>query len=306
MSRHASARDPARAVVAGLSDTAHEGMGHAPVTIVEPVGNSFSIDWGELWRYRDLLYFLTRRDIKVRYQQTFLGVAWALLVPVTQMVIFGIIFGRIARLPSDGLNPFVFYLAALVPWQYFANALGTSSTSLVTYSHLLTKIYFPRLYIPIGICVAGLVDFAIAFGVLIVVMISMQIVPPVSLLLIPFLVLITFATTLGAGLFLSSLHVKYRDVRFAIPFLIQVWMYCSVVLPFSQVPREWGIWRYLYGINPMAGVVEGFRWCLFHDQMVSVDPPWRLILVGLPVTFLLLGFGLHYFRRTERLFSDVV
>jgi lipopolysaccharide transport system permease protein len=289
-----------------LAQGVYDEMGQERVTIIEPVGSALSLNWPELWRYRDLLYFLTLRDIKVRYQQTLLGVAWAILVPLTQMAIFGVIFGRVAGLPSDGLNPYLFYLAALVPWQYFSNALGASSTSLVTYSNLLTKIYFPRLYIPVGICVASLVDFAIALALLLIVMSGMQIVPPASILLIPLLMLIACATTLGTGLLLSALNVKYRDVKIVIPFLIQIWMYCSVILSFSQLPEEWGVWRYLYGVNPMAGVIEGFRWCLLHDQMTPVEPPWRLVLVGVPVAISLLILGLHNFRRTERLFSDVV
>jgi lipopolysaccharide transport system permease protein len=276
-----------------------------PVTLIRPLEATRGVDWDELWRYRDLLRFLVLRDVKVRYQQTFLGIAWALLVPLTQMAIFGLIFGLVAKLPSDGLNPFVFYLAALVPWQYFANALGTSSTCLATYSHLLTKIYFPRLYIPVAICIAGLLDFAIAFSMLLVVMLGMQILPPAAVLLVPALLVITFTTALGAGLLFSSIHVKYRDVKFVVPFLIQIWMYGTVVLPFSQLPERWGSWRYLYGLNPMAGVVESFRWCLLHPRMDAVEPPWRLLLVGAPVSILLLLVGLKRFRRSEREFADV-
>ncbi len=290
----------------GLSDHELDGIARAPVTIVEPVSRTHRLDWEELWRYRDLLYFLTLRDIKVRYKQTLLGVAWAVLVPLTQMIIFGVIFGRVAKLPSDGLDPFLFYLAALVPWQYFSNTLGASSTSLVTYSHLLTKIYFPRLYIPVGICVAGLVDFAIASALLLAVMLYLGILPSTSALLLPLLLAIAMATSLGAGLILCSLNVKYRDVKFVVPFAIQIWMYGSIILPFSQLPSEWGAWRYLYGLNPMVGVIEGFRWCLLADQMTGALPPWRLVAVGIPVAWMLLMFGLGYFKKTERLFSDSV
>jgi len=281
-------------------------MGRVPVTIIEPIKSSIALDWGELLRCRDLLYFLILRDVKVRYKQTLLGVGWAIIVPLTQMAIFGVIFGRVARLPSDGLNPFLFYLAALVPWQYFANALSASSTSLVTYSHLLTKIYFPRLSIPLGVCIANLVDFAIALAMLLLVMLGMRILPASSVILIPLLMVVAFVTALGTGLLLSAMNVKYRDVKFIVPFLIQIWMYGSVVLPFSQIPEDWGAWRYLYGLNPMAGVIEGFRWSLLHPEMSQVDPPWLLFTMGLPVTFFLLFFGLHYFRRTERLFADIV
>ncbi|MDB4433328.1 ABC transporter permease [bacterium] len=283
-----------------------DAMGQAPVTIIEPTKGPLALDWGELWRYRDLLYFLILRDLKVRYKQTLLGVGWAVLVPLTQMAILGVIFGKVARLPSDGLNPFLFYLAGLVPWQYFANALSTSSTSLVTYSQLLTRIYFPRLSIPIAICIANLVDFAIAFAMLLLVMLGMGILPASTIVFVPLVMGVAFVTTLGTGLLLSAMNVKYRDVKFVVPFLIQIWMYVSVVLPFSQIPENWGAWRYLYGLNPMVGVIECFRWSLLHPEMSQVDPPWLLFMMGLPVTFFLLFFGLHYFRRTERVFADVV
>jgi len=276
------------------------------VTIIEPLTRRPAVDLGECWHFRDLLYFLTWRDVKVRYKQTLLGVAWAILVPLTQMAIFGVIFGKVAKLPSDGLDPFLFYLAALVPWQYFAGALGQSSASLVNSAHLLTKIYFPRLFIPLAVSLAGLVDFAIAFAMLLVGMLWLGIIPAPSLVLIPVLLLLTLATSLGAGLMLSALNVKYRDVKFIVPFLIQIWMYASVLLPFSKLPESWGAWRYLYGLNPMAGIIESFRWCLLHHEMSAVTPPWALLAMGLPTTAGLLVFGFLYFQRTERLFADSV
>jgi lipopolysaccharide transport system permease protein len=238
-----------------------------PVIRITPPRGWISLNLSELWAQRELLFFLTWRDIKVKYKQSLLGFAWAIIVPFTQMLIFGTIFGQIARLPSDGLNPYLFYLAGLVPWQYFANALTQSSNSLVGFAQLLTKIYLPRLFIPIGSCMAGLIDFFIAFVILLVMIVGLGITPAATTILLPVLILIAFATALGAGLILSAMNVKYRDVKFIVPFLVQIWMYCSVLLPFSKIPASWGVWRYLYGLNPMAGVIEGFRWCLLHPSM---------------------------------------
>ena len=243
-----------------------------PIIDIRPPSGWISLNLGEMWQYRDLLYFLTWRDIKVKYKQTLLGFSWAIIVPFSTMVIFGTIFGKVAKLPSDGLNPYLFYLAGLVPWQYFANSLSMSSNSLVGQVGLLTKIYLPRLFIPLGTCISNLVDFIIAFTILILMMFVLRLVPAATIILVPLLMLIAFATALGVGLTLSALNVKYRDIRFVVPFLIQMWMYCSVLLPFSSIPKvirgwELGIWRYLYGLNPMAGVIEGIRWCLMHHKM---------------------------------------
>ena len=283
------------------------------VTDIQPSKGWTSLNLAEMWQYRDLLYFLTWRDVKVRYKQTLLGFAWAILVPLSTMVVFGTIFGKIAKLPSDGLDPYLFYLAALVPWHYFANSLTMSSNSLIGQANLLTKIYLPRLFIPLSSCVSNLVDFAIAFVILIVMMMCMKIVPAVTILIVPLLVLIAFCTALGVGLVLSAMNVKYRDIRYVVPFLVQMWMYCSVLLPFSKIPQSWGIWRYLYGLNPMAGVIEGCRWCLMHHEMfldegrtVPVSPPLGLIAMGIPVMSVLLVFGLYYFKRMEKMFADIV
>lgn len=238
-----------------------------PVRLIEPGTGWRSIDLTELWEGRELLYFLTWRDIRVRYTQALLGIAWAVLVPFFQMVIFTVIFGKLAGLPSDGLPQPVFYYSALLPWTYFATALTLSSQSLVSNSSMLTKVYFPRMLMPMASCVAGLFDFAIAFVVLVLMMAFYGIGFGVPALLIPFILLIAFMTALGTGLFFAALNVKYRDVRHVIPFLIQAWMFCTVILPFSKIPEDLGIWRYFYGLNPMACVVEGFRWCLLNQGM---------------------------------------
>jgi lipopolysaccharide transport system permease protein len=222
------------------------------------------------------------------------------------MVIFGVIFGKVARLSSDGLDPFLFYLCGLVPWQYFSNSLTLSSGSLVAQSHLMTKVYFPRLFIPLSACLASGVDLAIAFALLIGVMLCLGLLPAATVVLVPLLIVIAFAVSLGAGLALSALSVKYRDVRFVVPFLVQVWMYGSVLLPFSQLPEQWGAWRYLYALNPMVGVIESFRWCLLHPEMEGVNPPWLLLAMGIPATLLLLATGIRVFHRTERQFADTV
>lgn len=284
-----------------------------PVISIRPPKGWMSLNLGEMWQYRDLLYFLIWRDVKVKYKQALLGFAWAVIVPFSNMVIFGTIFGKVAKLPSDGLNPYLFYLAALVPWQYFGNSLTTASTSLVGQSHLLTKIYLPRLFIPMGACIANFVDFTIAFAILVVMMFSLKIVPAATIIFIPLLILIAFATALGAGTLLSAMNVRYRDIGYVVPFLIQMWMYCSVLLPFSQLPEKWGTWRYFYGINPMVSVIEGTRWCLMHHQMfldeektIPIAAPLGLLIVGVISAAALLTAGLYYFKRMERTFADIV
>ena len=291
-----------------------EGVtGGLPVIDIRPPSGWISLNLAEMWRYRDLLYFLAWRDVKVKYKQALLGFAWAIIVPFANMVILGTIFGKVAKLPSDGLNPYLFYLAGLVPWQYFANSLTISSNSLVGQANLLTKVYLPRLFIPLSVCIADIVDFAVAFVVLVLLMLLMNIVPAATILLVPLLVLITFSTAFGVGLVLSALNVRYRDIRYVVPFLVQIWMYCSVLLPFSKIPHSWGIWRYLYGLNPMAGVIEANRWFLMRHEMfldemrtIPLPAPWGLLSVGVLTTTILLIFGLYYFKRMEAMFADIV
>ena len=290
-----------------------------PVVHIRPARGWIALDFRELWQWRELLYFLTWRDVKVKYKQTLLGFAWAVIVPVGHMAVLGTIFGHFAHTPTDGLNPYLFMLMGLVPWQYFANSLSLASNSLVGYSHLITKIYFPRLFIPLGICLADVVDFLLAFSVLLVMIIFMQGFPALTIVFVPVLMLIAFATALGTGLALSALNVRYRDIRFILPFVIQIWMYVSIIVPASQVRERWGQLAYwLYGLNPMVGVIEGTRWCLMHHlmfiektvlgevQRIPVSCPWDLVIAGLPVTFLMLIFGLYYFKRMEKLFADIV
>ena len=249
--------------------------GDTPVTVIRPLKGWIAIDFAELWRYRELFGFLVWRDVLVKYKQTLLGFAWAILVPFFQMIVFTIIFGNFGKVPTNGLPGPVYYFAGLLPWTYFATSLSTAGNSLVGSAGMLTKIYFPRLIVPAGPCISSLVDFAIAFGFFIGVMLFFHILPAATILLIPVFLALAFATALGIGLFFSALMVKYRDVRYVIQFLIQLWMYCTVIIPFSQINlrfEHYGAWRYLYGLNPMAGVVEGFRWSLAHHEMTVSRP----------------------------------
>jgi lipopolysaccharide transport system permease protein len=254
----------------------------------------------DLWEYRELLYFLVWRDIKVRYKQTALGAAWAVLQPLLTMLVFTVIFGRLAKVPSDGIPYPVFAYTALLPWQLFAFALTESSQSLVTNKNLLTKVYFPRLIVPMASVFAGLVDFAIAFLLLIVLMVIYHVKPSIAAAWLPVFLLMTIATALSVGLWLSALNVKFRDVRYLIPFLTQFWMYATpVAYPSSLVPEPWREW---YGLNPMSGVVEGFRWALLGKS----GNPGLLVWVSVTAVALLLIGGLYYFRRTEATFADIV
>lgn len=256
----------------------------------------------ELWKYRELLYFLIWRDIKVRYKQTALGAAWAIIQPFMTMVVFSLFFGKLAKMPSDGIPYPIFSYAALLPWNYFAQALGNSSNSLVTSAHLITKVYFPRLIVPVASVAAGLVDFIIAFTVLVGMMWYFNLTPTAGVLLLPFFLVLALITSLGCGLWFSALNVEYRDVRYVIPFLIQFWMFATpVVYPASLVEELGEPWITLYGLNPMVGVVEGFRWALF-----GTDPPKLMILFSFLVAIALLVSGAYYFRRMEKRFADVI
>jgi len=270
------------------------------VTYIKPAKGWLSIDFKELWRYRELIYFLTWRDIKVRYKQAVLGIAWAILQPLMTMVIFTVIFGNLLGTPSEGIPYPLFSLTALLPWQLFASALQRSSTSLVGNANLLTKIYFPRLAIPLASIFAALVDFLISFVVLIGVMVYYRYMPGWNALWVPLLVLLALLTALAVGLWLSALNVQYRDIQQIVPFLIQVWMYASpIVYPIETIPA--GIWRWLYGLNPMVGVIQGFRWALLG----GAPPDLTLVISGAMVLILLVS-GLYYFRRMEKTFADIV
>jgi lipopolysaccharide transport system permease protein len=254
----------------------------------------------ELWRYRELLGFLALRDLKVRYKQTALGVAWAVIQPLFTMLVFSIFFGALAKIPSDGVPYPLFVLVALLPWQLFAYALTQSSNSLVNEQRLITKVYFPRLLVPLASVVSGLADFAVAFVLVLLFMVGYGVTPSWNLLAVPLLVLFAVATALAVGLWLAALNVQFRDVRYAVPFLTQIWMFLTpVAYPSSLVPEAY---RPLYGLNPMAGVVEAFRWALLGQGELSVG----LLAVSVGTVLALLAGGLYYFRRLERTFADIV
>jgi lipopolysaccharide transport system permease protein len=271
-----------------------------PLTIYMPTHGWMSLRLGELWHYRELLYFLIWRDIKIRYKQTALGVAWAVLQPLITMVIFSVIFGQLAKLPSDDIPYPVFSYAALLPWGLFSGALQRASTSLVTNANLITKVYFPRLVIPISAVAAGLVDFLISFVVLLGLMLFYKISLSWAIITIPLFVLLAILTAMAVSLWLSALNVQYRDVQYMVPFLIQAWMYASpVAYSTGLIPS--GPWRVIYGLNPLVGVIQGFRWALLGGQ-----PPDVLIGISVVIVVVLLVSGLFYFRRMERTFADVV
>jgi len=272
----------------------------APVIVIRPSQGWASLKLQELWEYKDLLYFLTWRDIKVRYKQTVLGASWAIIQPLFTMVVFSLFFGKLAKIPSDGVPYPIFAFAALVPWTFFANGLSQSSNSLVGSSHLITKVYFPRLVIPISSVISGTLDFAISFLVLLGMIVFYGITPTGNMIWLPFLLLLAFVTALGVGMWLSAMNVQFRDVRYAVPFLVQFWLFATpIAYPSSLVPESW---RTLYGLNPMAGVVEGFRWALLGEAQA----PGPLLVVSALMVVLLLVSGVYYFRRMEKTFADVI
>ncbi len=266
---------------------------------IEPYHGRIPLNLKEFWRYRELLYFLVWRDIKVRYKQTLLGAAWAIIQPFFTMVVFSIFFGRMAQMASNGYPYPIFSYTALLPWTYFSGALSLAANSLVGSGGLITKVYFPRLIVPVSSVLSGLVDFAFAFLVLIGMMVFYGYAPTVYTILLPLFLLLALVTALGVGLWFAALNVKYRDVRYLIPFLTQFWLFATpVVYPSSLLEQPW---RTLYGLNPMVGVVEGFRLALLGDR-----PPELMILVSAIVSILLLISGVYYFRRTEDTFADLI
>lgn len=274
--------------------------GYLPVTYIRPSKGWISLNLRELWVYRDLFYFLVWRDIKVRYKQTVLGAAWAILQPFFTMVVFSIFFGRLAGIPSDGVPYPIFSYAALVPWQFFANGLSNSSNSLVGSSNLIKKVFFPRLVIPISAVLSGIVDFILAFVVLLIMMAVFGIVPTKNVIWLPFLLLLALITSLGFGLWFSALNVQFRDIRYAVPFMIQAWLFITPIAYPSSLLNE--PWQTLYAINPMAGVVEGFRWALLDTD----TQPGSMVFVSAIVASAVFVGGLYYFRRMEKTFADVV
>jgi lipopolysaccharide transport system permease protein len=271
-----------------------------PVTRIRPTRGWVSLKLGELWEYRELLYFLTWRDVKIRYKQTVLGAAWAIIQPFFTMLVFSLFFGKLAHMPSDSIPYPIFTFAALVPWTFFANGLTHGANSLVLSQNLLKKVYFPRLAIPISTVFSGVVDFALAFLVLLGMMLYYGIVPTAHVLWLPLLMLLALATALGVALWLSAMNVQFRDVRYTVPFLTQFWLFATPVAYPSSLLHE--PWRTLYAVNPMVGVVEGFRWALLGSDAAS----WPVIIVSSMVAAALLISGAFYFRRLERTFADVV
>lgn len=268
--------------------------------VIAPSTGWIALNLKDVWEYRELLFFLAWRDIKVRYKQTALGAAWAILQPLLTMVVFTLVFGRMLKAPSDGIPYPVFAYCALLPWQLFAHSLTQSSQSLVGNERLISKVYFPRLIIPLSSIFSGLLDFGISFIVLIAMMLVYGIVPSMAIVTLPFFILLAVASALAVGLWLSALNVQYRDIRYTIPFLTQIWLFATpVAYASSLIPEPWRTW---YGLNPMAGVVEGFRWALLGK---TNDATGLLIVSCLAVAALLLG-GLFYFRRMEREFADII
>jgi lipopolysaccharide transport system permease protein len=278
--------------------SAQEAVSHIRL---QPTRGWVPIRLKELWQYRELLYFLTWRDIKVRYKQTVLGVLWALIQPFMTMVVFSLFFGQLARVPSDGLPYPIFNYAALIPWTLFSQGLTMSANSLVSSANLLRKIYFPRLVIPISSILSGLVDFALSFTILFGLMLFYGVAPTINVIWLPLLILLALVTSLGVGLWLSALNVQFRDVRYTIPFLTQLWMFITPIAYPSSLIQDQTL-RLIYSLNPMTGVVEGFRWALLGTDTA----PNTMILVSAAAAFTLLISGLFYFRRMERTFADVV
>lgn len=272
----------------------------AEVTILRPRKGWVALDLQGLWHYHELLYFLVWRNIKVRYKQTVLGASWALIQPLATMAVFSIFFGKLAKVPSDGVPYPLFAYCGLLPWQLFSYAMTESSNSVISNQQLITKVYFPRLVIPISAVISGLVDFAIAFSLLLIMMPFYGIMPTARILVLPLFILFAIATALAIGLWLSALNVEYRDVRYTIPFLMQFWLLITpVAYPSSMVPAKW---RPLMGLNPIAGVVEGFRWALLGNGSASGP----LMLVSIVIVVVLLFGGIVYFRRMETTFADLV
>jgi lipopolysaccharide transport system permease protein len=293
--------DPEQTLLSKLEFPRNRGkVTDTTVIRIQPSRRWPSLDFRELWSYRELLYFLVWRDVKVRYKQSALGAAWAILQPLVTMVIFTLIFKNLADMPSDGLPYSIFAYTALLPWNLFAGALNRCVISLVGQANMISKVYFPRLLVPFAATVSGVVDFAIAFVLLIVMMLWFGVLPTWGLLLLPVFILLALIAALSVGLWLSAINVQYRDVGHAIPFFVQLWMFASpVAYPVSEIPEKW---RLIYSLNPMAGVIEGFRWALLGKE----QPDLGVIAITSIVTAILFFGGIIYFKRMEDTFADVV
>jgi len=270
------------------------------VTLIKPTNGWAALNLRDLWLYRELIFFMTWRDLKVRYKQTLLGVGWAILQPFMTMIVFSIFFGSLAQVPSDGVPYPIFTYTALIPWTLFSKALQDASRSLVANSHMITKVYFPRMILPISSVLAGVVDFLIAFLVLLGMMLYFNITPTANAWTLPLFLVLAVITAIAVGLWLSALNVLYRDINYILPFLTQFWMYLTpIAYPSSMVPEKW---QAIYALNPMTGVVEGFRWALLGTG----QPPGLMTFVSAGVAIILLISGMFYFKRMERLFADRV
>ena len=276
------------------------GDANEPTVFIRPRKSWFHLDLASIWAYRELLYFLVWRDLKVRYRQTAIGASWVLLQPLLTMALLTVVFSNFAGMPSEGFPYPIFALTALLPWTMFSNSLSRGSESVVGNANLVTKVYFPRLILPLSGALSPLVDFALSFLVLIGMMIWYGIVPTISLLALPLFVVLAVCTALSVGVWLAALNVRYRDVRYAVPFMVQIWMFASpVAYSVEEVPEKW---RLLYSLNPMAGVIEGFRWAVLG----KASPDFKLILVSTAVVLALLTGGVVYFRQMESKFADEV
>jgi len=270
-----------------------------PLVSIRAGGRGAPIDLKSLWDYRELLYFLTWRDVKVRYKQTALGAAWAIIQPLFTMIIFTIFFGKLANMPSDGIPYPIFAYAALLPWTFFSNAITSSGNSLVGSAHLITKVYFPRMIIPGAAVAAGLIDLLVAFGILIVLMIYYGVGVTWNLLMLPALILLTTVLAVGVGMWTSALNVKYRDIRYALPFAIQLTMFATpIIYPLSLVPERW---RWTLSLNPLTGIIEGYRAAFFGRPF-----NWPALAISSTITFALLIYAAYHFKRMERTFADIV
>lgn len=266
--------------------------------IVIEAGRSERNYWKDIWRYRELFYILSWRDIKVRYKQTVIGAAWSIVRPVLTTIIFTIVFSRVAKLGYAGAAPYALMVyAGMLPWQFFSNALTEASNSLIGNTNLISKVYFPRLIVPASSVITSMVDFAISFGILLVMLVIYQFLPPWQIIILPFFIVLSFLAAFGTGLYITALNVKYRDFRYIIPFIVQFGLYITPVgFASSNIPIKW---RLLYSLNPMVGIIDGFRWCILGDEMY-----WPGFLVSVAVILFFLWLGIWYFRRTEKSFAD--
>jgi lipopolysaccharide transport system permease protein len=274
-----------------------------PLLVIEPKKSWSAVDLRDLWRYRELFYFLTWRDVKVRYKQTTLGAAWAIIQPVLNMLLFTVLFGKLARMPSDNIPYPLFAFSGLLPWTFFANSITSSGNSLVGSSHLITKVYFPRLIIPSASVMAGMVDFAFAFAVMVALIVWYQVPIGVDFLMLPVLILLTSMLALGVGMWLSALNVKYRDIRYIIPFLVQFWMFATpIIYPTSMMPQQY---RLIFALNPMTGIIEAYRVALL-GKVNGAQFNWVSLGFSAAIIITILVFAAYNFRRMERTFADLV